>query len=228
MQNNLGFYDKKYFQDRANGPAIMAETVALFLTEKKCKTILDVGCGSGWLIRYLQSRGFKAKGCDIAPEAIKVSGQVRGSATKLPFKTGAYDAILGISIIEHMLPQDVEQFLREAFRVLKPGGWLFLDTPNYHTPWRFLFGKNWAGFGDPTHINFYSPTSLKKILTRHKFYNTKLTFSYFWNLIGDFGFPKLFKYLPKLLQRSITYLVLSTPLYYLRHSFWIGSQKKVS
>lgn len=220
------FYGKKYIADRFEGPKSLSFSLWKFLKKRRAKKILDVGCGSGWLMRYLKEKGFKVIGCDNSSYAVKVSGAVEGKATSLPFKDESFDAVLGISIIEHLIPKDAHEFLNEAYRVLKKGGVLFLVTPNYATPLRLILGKKWGGYADPTHLNFYTPNSLKKMLQGHSFSNFQATFDYDPDIPFDFGFPPFFYSLPASIKNLINFLIISTPFYYLRHSFWLATRKK--
>lgn len=212
----------------------MAFSIWKFLEKQRVKTILDVGCGSGWLINYLNQRGLKACGCDNADEAVKIARKIvkpssliiKASATKLPFQDRSFDAVLGISIIEHLTKLQAKKFLKEVGRVLKKRGWLFLVTPNYATPLRLYLGKNWGGYWDPTHINFYTPGSLKKLLKHYPFENFKLTFSYYPDIPFDWGFPRWFFRLPRIIKNITNFLIVCTPFHYLRHSFWLAAQKK--
>jgi len=223
MKKNL--YDRKYFQDRLIGQQCMVFSIRKFLQQKKAKRILDVGCGSGWLMRDLNKRGFRVTGCDSADEAVKISGGIKANCTSLPFPDEAFDAVLGISLIEHLQKKETVKFVQEACRVLKKGGWLFLVTPNYATPLRVLMGNRWCGSADSSHINFYTPWALQKLLKNYHLVNFQLTFPYYQNIPSDWGFPPLFQKLPSSLKNLITYLIVSTPFYIFRHSFWLAGQK---
>lgn len=126
-----------------------------------------------------KENGFAALGCDIADEAIKLSGQTKASACALPFKKNTFEAVTAVSLIEHLSPNEAEEFLSGAERVLKPKGYLFLVTPNLWSPARVLKRKKWFGYADPTHVQFYSPISLKRLVNRHNFYYDKLCFNFF-------------------------------------------------
>lgn len=218
-------YNQKYILGRFEGPESLSYSLWLFLKKHRVKKILDVGCGSGWLMRYLTDKGFKVFGCDSSSYAVKISGAVKAKATALPFDDGSFDAILGISIIEHLTVKEAHEFLNEAYRVLKKGGIFFLVTPNFATPLRLILGKKWGGYSDPTHLNFYTPGSLKKMLQAHSFTNFQTVFDYDKKIPFDFGFPSFFYSLPLIIKNLINFLIISTPLFYLRHSFWLAGFK---
>lgn len=226
-------YDKKYFEGCLEGPKSLSWVATNFLTQQGVKRVLDVGCGPGWLVRDLNKRGFQALGCDPSPEAIKMARKIneagrsvlKASATSLPFKDGVFDAVLGISMIEHLTKNEAKKFLTEAYRVLKRDGWLFLVTPNRITPIRLINRRGWPALLDPTHKVFYTPRGLEKLLQEFHFGNFKLTFSSSRKVPFDWGFPKPFFKLPKIIKDLFNFLLISTPFYYFRNSFWIAAQK---
>ena len=94
--------------------------------------ILDLGCGTGGVLQHLQGLG-DAVGLDPAPEAARYCRRralpmVLGSGLELPFADGSFDAVLALDVIEHV-PDDVAM-LREARRVLRPGGTLVVTVPS--------------------------------------------------------------------------------------------------
>ena len=97
--------------------------------------VLDLGCGTGGVLAHLGEFG-DALGLDPAPEAARYCKRrgvpmVVGSGMELPFADGSFDAVLALDVIEHV-PDDVA-LLREARRVLRPGGVLLVTVPAL--PW---------------------------------------------------------------------------------------------
>ena len=79
--------------------------------------------------------------------------------TKSDLEDGVFDGIICVEVIEHV-PND-EDFVREMARVLKPGGWLCLTTPNGD------YIKNEPPHYNPDHIRHYKKSELESILARH-------------------------------------------------------------
>jgi SAM-dependent methyltransferase len=109
--------------------------------------MLDAGCGSEMKFTHeMEAHASCAVGIDIEDLQIrspKVLG-VRGDLNALPFKDETFDMIISMSVIEHLL--DPEHTFLEFSRVLKPGGFIILQTPNKYdyvsvasrlTPFRF-------------------------------------------------------------------------------------------
>lgn len=134
---------------------------------------LDVGCGAGPGLRYLASRGAAAYGVDQslyalrqAASLVRVNGLVQIDATlPFPFRDASFGLVIASEVIEHLASGLA--FLGECRRVLRPGGILLLTTPNLWDIRRVaapLLGRPWSGDTDPTHINLYTPSRLRREL----------------------------------------------------------------
>lgn len=85
--------------------------------------VLDVGAGAGGPMKLLPH----AVGLDLAP---RQPGTVRGDMCAMPFKTGAFDTVFSIEVLEHLPGERLTHGLREVRRVLRPGGHAILVTPD--------------------------------------------------------------------------------------------------
>lgn len=104
-------------------------------------SILDLGCGPGFWLEFLAQRFRSAKlvGADLQAECFdrRLSAKypqikfVRADALKLPFRSGSFDLVLSLDVVEHF-PTQKQAFraYKEAQRVLRPGGVLIIQTPN--------------------------------------------------------------------------------------------------
>jgi ubiquinone/menaquinone biosynthesis C-methylase UbiE len=103
--------------------------------------VLEVACGRGGFVREMARGGAQATGCDFSFSALRVARRkmadasggsaslVHGDAQQLPFADNSFDRIVSCENIEHL--PDVRSAILEMFRVTRPGGKLFLTTPNY-------------------------------------------------------------------------------------------------
>jgi ubiquinone/menaquinone biosynthesis C-methylase UbiE len=88
---------------------------------------LDIGCGEGRLTRHLTERGHRVIGIDVGPTMLEAARAespelefVEADAAELPFEDGAAD--LAIAFMSLMDIDDMQGAVREAARVLEPGG----------------------------------------------------------------------------------------------------------
>lgn len=225
-------YTKNYFYERDLLIPHLAQTIKKLMVKNQLQKVLDVGCGTGRLVKFLNSKGFVAFGCDNCPNAVRVAQKLNNkltiklaSATKLPFKKNSFDLVTAISVIEHLTHNEGKKFLEEAKRVLKPKGYIFLVTPNFATPLRIIQGSKWFGYSDPTHLTFYTPASLKKILFRFGFKNAQTQFQIDWRKSLNWEFPSIAAKLPKFLKKILVFLVFTSPFSIIRNSFWTLAQK---
>ena len=99
--------------------------------------ILDAGCGSGGMTRYLERFG-RVTGCDLAPEALalarkrKVSRLARSSVGALPFLDGRFDVVTSFDVLYHLQVDDDRQAIGEMHRVLRPGGIALIRLPAFN------------------------------------------------------------------------------------------------
>lgn len=98
--------------------------------------LLDIGCGTGALLNQLDRHG-RAFGIDLAPEALACCRKraharlAQASAMALPFPAGNLQAVFMMDVLYHLNVADPMTPLREAHRVLQPGGLLFVNVPAY-------------------------------------------------------------------------------------------------
>lgn len=223
-------YNLKYFKERDYLDPIIASSILAFARKNRLKNILDVGCSTGKLVEYLNISNLRATGVDNSKIAVSIARKKTGSiqlcsATQLPFQKNTFDLVTCISTIEHLNKTEVKKFLNGAKRVLKPGGFVFIVTPNFASPLRLLQGQSWFGYQDPTHISFFTPNSLKLLLAVHSFKNINLSFKIFYEDSFNNSFPNITSNFPIIVKKLFVYLLYSSPLLIIRNSFWVSAQK---
>jgi 2-polyprenyl-3-methyl-5-hydroxy-6-metoxy-1,4-benzoquinol methylase len=128
-------YDKKYFSTRSRPPMWIRR--AEFIREKfHPKTVLDVGCAYGELVKGLVDMGIEAYGVDGSEYAINNSDssirsklfKVNLNSDKFPFDDKTFDVIGSFYSVEHI--HDIDFFTKELQRILKDDGIAWFLTPN--------------------------------------------------------------------------------------------------
>ena len=90
---------------------------------------LDIGCGSMPMLPVFEGRIDSMIGLDRPrSDGKEIRARVHGDALALPFRQGAFQTALCLQVLEHV--PEPEQCLREARRVLAPGGYLILTAPH--------------------------------------------------------------------------------------------------
>ncbi len=119
---------------------IIFDWVLQVLAQYHNPRILDIGCGTGFNIEYLQANGYQqVTGLDFSPEGLSfcrsrhLSNLSCGDGARPPFSDASFEVIMALDLIEH-LADDV-QALQELARLLKPHGSLVIFTPAFNFLW---------------------------------------------------------------------------------------------
>ena len=134
--------------------------------------ILDVGCGTGELLKYFKDRGWHAEGiepADVARNfAIKKYHLDIYPENKLAeFKKEKFDIISMWHVLEHVY--DLNMRLEQLKRILKSNGHLIIAVPNIESFDAAYYGKYWAALDVPRHLYHFSKQTLTKLIEKHSF-----------------------------------------------------------
>lgn len=130
---------------------------------------LDIGCGTGGLLQALRDHGWAVDGIELNAKAARVAIE-RGlpvlgcSVDDAPYETAMFDFVHMSHVIEH-LPDPVGSLAR-VVEWLKPGGLLYIETPNVSSVDRRLAGPHWFDWEVPRHLVFFSPSTLEAALAK--------------------------------------------------------------
>jgi SAM-dependent methyltransferase len=172
--------------------------------------ILDIGCGYGFFLGEMQQRGWQVEGIEISATGRTYAHKTWNIPVQaepleaLSFPDNHFDVVTLFYVIEHLL--DPLSLLREARRILKPGGLILLRWPHTAPMLKALgpFVKNYDYFHTPFHLYDFSPSTIVKLLEQAGFTGTATR-------IGGYSLPQ------KRLNRWFTVLCgsLAETLYFL-------------
>ena len=103
--------------------------------------VLDYSCGPGFLLQKLVDHGIKCSGCDFSAESVDQANHLLENRTGFqgakfvsglpsPFEDGTFDVVFFVEVIEHLLDEHLAETLADLCRVVRPGGWVIITTPN--------------------------------------------------------------------------------------------------
>lgn len=154
---------------------------------KKGDELLDVGCGRGDFLRGFKDLGLVAQGLDIEKSHSPILEDIElrcanFESEPFPFDSDMFDVVFSKSVIEHLF--NPENFMRESYRVLKPGGRIILMTPDWISQMKIFFD-------DHTHRQPYTVASVKDILNIFGFREVSSVIFYQLPLLWRYPFLKI-------------------------------------
>jgi 2-polyprenyl-3-methyl-5-hydroxy-6-metoxy-1,4-benzoquinol methylase len=134
------------------------------VTALEGKRLLDVGAGSGKLVRYLRRRGVDAHGIEPSRALFNrfLAGDAAFDCTTIDSRGplhGSYPVVTAFDVIEHV--PDPVAVLRDIASVIEPGGAFFLSTPDVDSLPARMFGRHWH-FYYPYHLSYFGPRTLAR------------------------------------------------------------------
>lgn len=136
-QENIDFWEKAWAMVKTPYKQLPSlsyvSRIPLELKSRNVKTVLDLGCGSGWLSVYLAREGFTVTGVDVSQQAINLGKMwsdeenlaidfVVEDLAQLTFADKKFDAVVANSIFEHFPLDKALLIAQKVYAMLKPGG----------------------------------------------------------------------------------------------------------
>lgn len=167
-----------YPEDYWGGPEPSEKWIASSQSEKtnfvvRCGVergrILDVGCGSGFFLRALDSAKWDRFGVEISLSAADAAQRAlgkdhvfEGTLTQSACVAASFDVVTFWSALEHT--NEPRANLREARRIIKAGGSLIVQVPNASSYQARLFGGDWFALDAPRHRYHFTLSTLERLL----------------------------------------------------------------
>ncbi len=128
----------KPFSDGDCGKYLCDIGALLLMLEAPPRTVLDLGCGTGWTSRFLAKAGYRVTGLDISEDAVRIAREVseEEGVENVAYSSGDYESFEPAQLFDYALfydalhhAEDEAAALQAAYRALKPGGVLFAFEP---------------------------------------------------------------------------------------------------
>jgi SAM-dependent methyltransferase len=138
--------------------------------------VLDVGCGNGAFLDFARRIGWTALGVDFDPKAVGAARTLGldirfGGIEILDPAVEQFDGITLSHVIEHV--RAPAELLGACYRLLKPGGWIWLETPNLDSTGYRDFGRNWLHLDPPRHLVLFTHSRLVQMMNDSGFINAR-------------------------------------------------------
>ncbi|MBN2423436.1 MAG: class I SAM-dependent methyltransferase [Calditrichaceae bacterium] len=143
-----------------------------FKPENIDSKLLDIGCGNGSFLFRMKQFGWIAEGIDFDKRAIEIALKnnlkvFNSNLRDINYPDDTFDMIVLDNVFEHIY--DLDALFTEVYRIMKPQGRVFINTPNIKSFTHTIFRENWRGLEPPRHIQILTLESLKTFLANHRF-----------------------------------------------------------
>lgn len=173
--NRYGYTDSVALTDRALGwiaclqPAWKGALDAnvFYLDARTEGRLLEIGCGAGKQLELIEGLGWQAEGVDADPVVVAAARRKgltvkQGYVYEQGYADNSFDAIILNHVIEHVY--ELDRFLAELHRILKPGGRLVVLTPNIESMGTKLYRHYLLSFMDtPRHLYMFTGDALRHL-----------------------------------------------------------------
>jgi 2-polyprenyl-3-methyl-5-hydroxy-6-metoxy-1,4-benzoquinol methylase len=134
--------------------------------------LLEIGCGDGSKLEWLEHLGWQAEGLDVDQKAVENARQQNrpvhsGDLFSQGYPERTFDAVVMSHVIEHVV--DPSALIRECHRIMKAGARLVLLTPNSASWGHELYGSHWLPLDPPRHLHLFTSSSLRGLCERAGF-----------------------------------------------------------
>ena len=158
----------------------------LIKKHKKSGRVLEIGCGLGDLLHFLEEN-FETYGIDISDYAIKkAKKKAKNSILKVmkakdidAFRKNFFDVIVSCHLLEHL--QNPDLVIAKMNQILKKDGIVLIAVPNTSSWMKTVKKTNWVGLRDKTHVSLFPPEKWLALLKKNHLQPFKIFSDGFWD-----------------------------------------------
>jgi len=200
-----GFQSKLDKKEKESDPSKYYQLLKSFRKYKKNNKILDIGCFNGVFLKGATNFNWEIYGTELSVDAVELAkkntngGDIRvGQLEDISFPKDFFDVVTLLDVLEHLA--NPKKTLQEIHRILRPGGLLYFDTPNFNSLERYVMDKNLHTIF-PWHFYYFTSHTISKILMETG-YNDAVCFSAGFGSFSTFNPLKGLKDDRNIAQRS--------------------------
>ncbi len=139
---------------------------------RKTNNILDIGCGDGHFLEIAKKNGWNVYGTEFTERAVEVCTKkgittFNGQLSSFQMEPDYFDVITSFEVLEHI--NNPHEDAEVIARLMRPGGVLYITTPNFNSLSRMVLGPKWNVIAYPEHLCYYEKKTLKKLFAGHGF-----------------------------------------------------------
>ncbi len=162
----VGAYARASFETSSGVRQSLADMVASAGRYRQLGRWLDIGFGEGALLVEAARLGWTCAGTEMSAASLRFGSSrgwdVREASSGWPDES--CDVVSLVEVLEHVI--DPEAILREAVRLLRPGGALIATTPNIESLNFRILGTGWSAVAPPEHVTLFSAAALTRLVER--------------------------------------------------------------
>jgi len=150
-----------------------------FAPYRKTGRLLEIGCSTGSFLELARQNGWQEIGVEPVESSARYAGEKlglnvhTGTLETVELEPASVDVVYSNAVIEHI--EHPSEVVRQAFRILRPGGLFYADTVNLDSyTWRIL-GPRWKLFDPRMHLSLFTPATLSACCEKNGFKVVKTT-----------------------------------------------------
>jgi 2-polyprenyl-3-methyl-5-hydroxy-6-metoxy-1,4-benzoquinol methylase len=150
------------------------------LKYKKRGRILDIGCGDGFLLKFLKESGWQTYGVELQDTSSLFARDVLGLTVfsgrleEANYPEESFDVITLFHVLEHL--PDPSGTLKKARSLLHKDGFILIEVPNFHSFEAKIFRSKWVGISAPLHLYHFTRRTLRAMLKSRGFIPVEVGF----------------------------------------------------